>query len=194
MTVPLVVLAGLSTIGGLLNVDGAVPIVNFFSPIAIGGDGTLHEWLHPVITGAEEVWAAHGSIEEVHHAALPILLAILIGVAGLALAWVVIKPETLGTPDETPAYEGRLEGALYNKWYVDELYQKLIVRPIWGLSRAFYSIVDRGTIDGIIDTVVGKGAMLIGLGAGRIQTGQVNTYAFVIVVGVLVVLGAVVAR
>jgi NADH-quinone oxidoreductase subunit L len=194
MTVPLIALAALSTFGGLLNVEPEVPIVNLFSPLAIGGNAALHEWLHPVITGAEAVWAANAPFEGPHHAAWPILLAIAIGIAGLALAWVVLKPEKLGTPEETPAYEGDLQKALYNKWYVDELYEKIIVRPVWGLSRAFYSIVDRGTIDGIIDTVLGKGAMLLGLGAGRIQTGQVNTYAFVIVVGVLVVVGSVLAR
>jgi NADH-quinone oxidoreductase subunit L len=70
----------------------------------------------------------------------------------------------------------------------------LIVRPVWGLSRAFYAIVDRATIDGLIDGVVGRGAMLLGLAAGRLQTGQVNTYAFVIIVGVIVVLGTVVTR
>ncbi|MEX2581950.1 MAG: NADH-quinone oxidoreductase subunit L [Gemmatimonadota bacterium] len=191
MSVPLIVLGLLSVVGGFFNVDSHIPVVNLFSPLAIGGDAGLHEWLHPVITGAEGVWAANTvAIAEVHHAAWPILLAILIGIAGLALAWLILKPETLGTPTETPAYKGDLERALYNKWYVDELYQKVVVRPVWGLSRAFYSIVDRGTIDGIIDGVVGRGAMLLGMAAGRVQTGQVNTYAFVIIIGVIVVLGA----
>jgi NADH-quinone oxidoreductase subunit L len=193
MSVPLIVLGALSVLGGLLNVDSHVPIVKAFSPIAIGGDAALHGWLHPVIAGAEEVWAQNVTVHEPHHAAWPILLAILLGLGGLALAWVILKPETLGTPDETPAYEGSLQGALYNKWYVDELYDRVIVRPVWAISRAFYSIVDKGTIDGIIDNVIGRGSMLLGLAAGRLQTGQVNTYAFLIVVGVIVVLGSVVA-
>jgi NADH-quinone oxidoreductase subunit L len=194
MSVPLIVLGALSVIGGFFNVDSHVPIVNLFSPLSIGGDAALHEWLHPVITGAEGVWEANTvAIGEVHHAAWPILLAILIGLAGLALAVVILKPGLLGTPEETPAYEGDLEKALYNKWYVDELYQKIVVRPVWGLSRAFYSVVDRGTIDGLVDGVLGRGAMLLGMAAGRVQTGQVNTYAFVIIIGVIVVLGSIVA-
>ncbi|MQA89533.1 MAG: NADH-quinone oxidoreductase subunit L [Gemmatimonas sp.] len=193
MSVPLIVLAVMSTIGGFFNVDSLVPIVNLFSPFAFGGDAALHNWLHPVIIGAEEVWASNtAAIPEVHHASWPILLAILVGVAGLVLAAVVLKPQLLGTPEETPAYEGNLEKVLYNKWYVDELYQRIVVRPVWGLSRAFYSVVDRGTIDGIIDGVLGRGAMLLGLSAGRVQTGQVNTYAFIIIVGVIVVLGSIV--
>jgi NADH-quinone oxidoreductase subunit L len=194
MSLPLIVLAFLSLIGGFLNVDAAVPIVNLFSPLAIGGDTALHTWLHPVITGAEEVWATYAPpAAEIHHAAWPILLAIAIGIGGLALAWVILRPQTLGPPERTPAYEGDLERVLYNKWYVDELYHTVIVRPVWWLSRAFYSVVDRGTIDGLIDGFVGRGSMLLGMAAGRVQTGQLNTYAFVIVIGVIVVLGAVLA-
>jgi NADH-quinone oxidoreductase subunit L len=194
MSVPLIVLGLLSVIGGFFNIDEHVPIVNLFAPAAIGGDAALHHWLHPVIEGAEGVWAANlAAIPEVHHAAWPIVVAILIGLGGLTLAWFFLKPGRLGTAEETPAYQGGLERALYNKWYVDELYDRVIVRPVWWLSRAFYAIVDRATIDGLIDGVLGRGAMLLGMAAGRVQTGQVNTYAFVIIVGVIVVLGAFVA-
>jgi NADH-quinone oxidoreductase subunit L len=195
LTVPLIVLAALSTIGGLFNVDAHVPIVNWFSFAAIGGDSALHRWLHPVIEGAEQVWAANiPNVGEVHHAAWPIVLAIVIGLAGLGLAWVMLKPDQLGTPEETPAYRSPLEKALYNKWYIDELYGKLVIGPVQALSRVFYTIVDRSMIDGIIDRVLGRGAMSAGLFAGRTQSGYINTYAFIIVIGVLVVLGAVVGR
>ncbi len=192
MTVPLVVLGALSLIGGLFNVDSHIPVVNWFSFAAIGGDAALHGWLHPVIEGAEQVWSANVvGVPEVHHAAWPIVLAILIGIGGLALAWALLRPRTIEDADRTPAFTTTPERILYNKWYVDELYDKIIVKPVWGLSRAFSSIVDRGLIDGIIDGIVGRGSMLLGLAAGRVQSGQVNTYAFVIVVGVIVVLGAV---
>jgi len=195
LTVPLIILAFLSTVGGLFNVDSHVPIVNWFSFAAIGGDAGLHNWLHPVIEGAEEVWATHlPELPGAHHAAWPIVLAILIGVAGLAVAWTMLKPDRLGTPDETPAFESPIQKILYNKWYVDELYGKFIIGPVESLSRAFYSIVDRATIDGIIDRVLGRGSMALGLVAGRAQSGQINTYAFIIVIGVLLVLGIVSGR
>jgi NADH-quinone oxidoreductase subunit L len=195
MSVPLIALGLLSLVGGLFNVDSHIPIVNLFAPAAIGGDAALHHWLHPVLEGAEGVWAANlEAIPEVHHAAWPIVAAILIGLGGLALAWVLLKPGALGTADRTPAYRGAFGKILYNKWYVDEIYDAIVVRPVVGLSKAFYAIVDRGTIDGIIDGVLGRGAMLLGITAGRVQTGQVNTYAFVIIVGVIVVIGSVVAR
>jgi NADH-quinone oxidoreductase subunit L len=63
---------------------------------------------------------------------------------------------------------------------------------VGALSRAFYSVVDRGTIDGIVDGA-GRLAQAVGLVFVRVQTGHVNTYAFVILVGALAVLGAFVA-
>jgi NADH-quinone oxidoreductase subunit L len=189
MTVPLVVLAALSAIGGLVNVEH-VPIVEWFD---FGQGAALHYWLHPTLQGAEVVTAAHvGTLGAAPHPAWPIILAILIGIAGLAAAALLLKPERLRIAEEEPAYTDDLGRVLYNKWYVDELYDRIVVRPVQALSRAFYSIVDRGFIDGIIDGS-GRLAQGVGLLAGRIQTGQLNTYAFVILIGALAVLGAFVA-
>jgi NADH-quinone oxidoreductase subunit L len=193
MTVPLIVLGLLSVVGGWLNIEPEVPIVNWFTPVAIGGPAALHEWLHPVLTGAEAVYAANGvAIAEAHHAAWPIVLAIVVGLAGLLLAVFLLKPARLGTAEVEPAYRDGLGRLLYHKWYVDELYDHVVVRPVGALSRGFYTVVDRGLIDGIVD---GSGRLVQGMGlmAGRIQTGQLNTYAFMILVGVLAVLGAFVA-
>jgi NADH-quinone oxidoreductase subunit L len=189
MTVPLVGLATLSAVGGLVNVEH-VPIVQWFD---FGQGAALHYWLHPVVVGAEGVAAAHVAVEgEPHHPAWPIILAIVIGIGGLLAAAFLLKPDRLRTADQEPAYTDGLGRMLYNKWYVDEIYDTLVVRPVQALSRGFYSVVDRAFIDGIID---GSGRMAQGLGllAGRVQSGQLNTYAFVILIGALAVLGAFVA-
>ena len=193
MTVPLVVLAGLSLVGGLFNVEAEIPIVNWFAPLAIGGTGALHHWLHPVIEGAEAVYASSGvAIAEAHHYAWPIVLAIVIGIAGLLAAFFLLKPAKLGTAEEHPAYTGGLDRLLYHKWFVDELYDAVVVKPVYLLSRGFSAIIDRGLIDGIVDGS-GRLAQGVGLMVGRLQTGQLNTYAFMLLVGVIAVLGAFVA-
>jgi NADH-quinone oxidoreductase subunit L len=189
LTLPLILLAILSTVGGFLNVED-VPIVNLFD----FGQGTaLHTWLDPALAGSEDVIRNSAvQIAEPHHAAWPIFLAIGIGVGGLALAFVLIgaRNRRLRTAAEEPAYTGGLQKALYNKWYVDEIYDFVVVRPVNALSRAEWGF-DR-VIDGTVD-FFGRMAQALGLWVGRAQTGFVNTYAFVLIVGVLVVLGSFVA-
>jgi NADH-quinone oxidoreductase subunit L len=190
MTVPLAVLAVLSVVGGFFNVEGEVPIVNWFAPLAIGGEGALHDWLHPVLAGSDAVVAAQAlPLEEAHHAAWPILLAIAIAVAGLALAWTVLKPAQLRSAAEEPAYTNAPGRVLYNKWYIDPLYDAVVVRPLHAVSRFFAVTVDNRWIDGLVDWF-GRTAQNVGLLFGRIQTGYLNTYAFVLILGVIVVLGA----
>ena len=187
LTLPLIVLALLSTFGGLLNVEEHVPVVEWFN---FGQGAALHHWLHPVIAGSETVMRENvQNLVEPHHAAWPILLAIVIGLCGLALAWAVVSKsnDRVRTADVEPAYEGGLEKALYNKWYVDEFYDRAVVKPVNFLSRLQWGF-DRG-IDATVD-MFGRMAQALGLWMGRAQTGYVNTYAFVLIVGVLVVLGS----
>jgi len=198
LTLPLIVLGLLSVVGGYLNVEKSVfdhvPVLGpLFNAMAIGGDAALHHWLHPVLAGSENVLhAAVGEAPHAEHAAWPIFLAILVGLGGLALAWAIVRPanERMRTADEEPAYTGGLQKALYNKWYVDELYDRTVVRPIGFLSRAQWAF-DR-LLDGTVD-FFGRMAQTLGLWFGRAQTGVVNTYAFVLIVGVLLVLGSFVA-
>jgi NADH-quinone oxidoreductase subunit L len=80
---------------------------------------------------------------------------------------------------------------LYDKWYVDEAYDAVIVRPIVGTSRALWRFVDQGLIDGVVNGV-GYAARAFGWVGSRLQTGQLNTYAFAVVAGALLLLAFVV--
>ena len=80
---------------------------------------------------------------------------------------------------------------LEHKYFVDELYDKTIVKPVVGVSRrVLWRGMDTGLIDGLL--VNGSGFAMRGLGwlGARLQSGQVGTYAWVLVIGVLAVLGA----
>ncbi|HYH83711.1 MAG TPA: NADH-quinone oxidoreductase subunit L [Longimicrobium sp.] len=189
LTLPLIVLGLLAVFGGFLNVEEHVPIVQLFN---FGQGEALHHWLHPVLAGSDDVVAQNvGRLEEPHHALWPIALAIAIGLGGLALAVAMLGKRRLGTADAQPAYDGGVEKALYNKWYVDEFYDRTVVKPVGGLSRLFARF-DMGVLDWVVD-LFGRLAQMFGLAFGRLQTGQVNTYAFVLIVGVLIVLGSFVA-
>ncbi|MFL5541542.1 MAG: NADH-quinone oxidoreductase subunit L [Longimicrobiaceae bacterium] len=189
LTVPLIVLGLLAVVGGLANVEHDVPLVGAFD---FGQGEALHHWLEPVTgvgTRLAESNAPH--IPAVELGAWPILLAVVIGLGGLALAWVLLSRKALGDAESHPAYQGGVEKALYNKWYVDEAYDAAVVKPVQGLSRAFARF-DMGVVDWLVD-LFGRLSQMFGIAFGRLQTGQLNTYAFVLVVGVLIVLGSFVA-
>jgi len=181
MTGPLVVLGVLSAVGGYLNFPA------FFGSVG----QKLHHWLEPV-TGASALHITHG--EEAHLAVgteLALIgLAVLIALGGMAYAYARLKPAALVPKAQSPESTG-IERLLEHKYYVDEAYDRAIVKPVVGLSRrVLWRGLDAGVIDGLL--VNGSGFLMRGLGwvGARLQSGQVGTYAWVLVIGVLAVLGA----
>ena len=169
MTIPLIVLAALSVFGGLLGLPHVI------------GHNFLAEWLHPVIPEIPGLPAIHidASVEW-----LVMGLSTLIAIAGWFVAMRLYRDR--GTASDA-AFEQRspaMARAIENKWYVDELYGAVIVRPLAGISRFFWKSID-ALIDGI--------AAMLGYvvrGFGEImrffQTGNVRNYALMFFVGVLV--------
>ncbi|HEX6085150.1 MAG TPA: NADH-quinone oxidoreductase subunit L [Thermoanaerobaculia bacterium] len=169
MTIPLIVLAALSVFGGLLGLPHVI------------GHNFLAEWLHPVIPEIPGLHEIHidSSVEW-----LVMGLSTLIALAGWFFAMRLYRER--GNAADV-AFEQRspaLARAIENKWYVDELYGAVIVRPLAGLSRFFWKGID-ALIDGI--------AAMLGYvvrGFGEImrffQTGNVRNYALMFFLGVLV--------
>ena len=193
MWIPLGVLAILSVVGGWINVPAAIghtPVLGW-----IPHSEWLHEWLHPLTAEADHIFEAN--VGELLHAApfgggeaLWAMLSFALAVTVIVLATVWLGRQERKPAAETPEYRGFAK-VLYNKWYVDEIYDAGVVQPIMRLSRAAWRYID----DGIIDrTVNGAGGLARGLGwlGSRLQTGNLNAYAFAIVVGVLLILLSVV--
>jgi NADH-quinone oxidoreductase subunit L len=179
MTGPLVVLGVLSAIGGLLNL-----------PPFIGGGAALEHWIEPVTAPAAALFRL-----EMPHGRTELFLvgaAVLIGVAGLLAGWqATLRRPTLPAA-ESPADTG-LARVLYRKYYVDELYDALIVKPVVWLSRfVLWKGVDQGVVDGA--AVNGTARLSRGLGwlGSRLQTGQVGVYVVLFLVGALWILHTVV--
>jgi NADH-quinone oxidoreductase subunit L len=140
MTIPLGILAVLSIFGGWVNVPESVRN-SFF-----GGFGLLpmsewlHDWLHPVTAAADQIRLeqmgayAYQSPVGGGHVTWGFIAT------GVALAVVVAASRLFLSREIRPAHE---EGSptsgigkiLYNKWYVDELYDRIIVQPVIGISR-----------------------------------------------------------
>ncbi|HEY3564232.1 MAG TPA: hypothetical protein VGL96_04445, partial [Casimicrobiaceae bacterium] len=160
--------------------------------IPIGRVGILEHWLDPVV-GESALRITHGAPAEASSTIEYSLIgaAVLIAVVGIVVAWVMLKPERLVPKREAKQEEG-FERVLANKYYVDEIYDTGVVQPTVGVSRSLlWQGVDQGLIDGFMVKFVGtRIPRFVGWVGSQLQSGQVGTYAWVLVVGVLFVLGA----
>jgi NADH-quinone oxidoreductase subunit L len=192
MWVPLVVLAVLSTVGGWVNVPDPIAALPVFGWLP--HSHWLHDWLHPITEQAEYIFAAN--VGELAHVspfgggeAFWAAVSFLVATAVIAATsfWLLKKKYVPAADAIAPRGLGRV---LYNKWYVDEAYDATIVRPIVGLSHGFWRFIDRGLIDGAVNGI-GYASRAFGWVGSRLQTGQLNTYAFAVVAGALLLLAIV---
>jgi NADH-quinone oxidoreductase subunit L len=189
MTAPLVALGVLSAFGGWLNLPKLIPI---------GPVGVLDRWLEPVVGQATaRVAAVPGTraIEASQTTELILIgLAVAVGIAGILLAWQRLDPARL-VPKAVATPEEGIERVVANKYYVDEAYDRALVRPTYEISRGFlWRFIDAGVIDGLFVNGSAAVARAFGWVGSRIQSGAVGTYAWVLVIGVLAVLGAATLR
>jgi NADH-quinone oxidoreductase subunit L len=179
MTGPLIVLGILSAVGGLLNL-----------PPLVGGGAALERWIEPVTAPA----AAFYRLEMPHGQTELFLVgaAVLIGVLGLIAGWRATLSRPIVPAAEAPADTG-FARVLFHKYYVDEIYDALIVRPLVWLSRVvLWKGVDQGVVDGA--AVNGSARLSRGLGwlGSRLQTGQVGVYVVLFLVGAIWILRVVI--
>jgi NADH-quinone oxidoreductase subunit L len=180
MTAPLVVLAVLAVVGGVVNLPAFVPGLPHHG---------LERWLEPVLAPAAALMPAHlphGATE-----AVLVVAAVALAVAGLAAGYRTTLGRSIPTAAAAPPEVG-FARVLYYKYYVDELYHALIVRPVVGLSRyVLWRLVDQGVIDGL--GVNGSAGLARGLGwmGSRLQNGQLGLYVVVFLVGAVWLLHAV---
>lgn len=171
MTIPLIILAILSTIGGFVGV-----------PPSLGGTSQIAKFLDPVFQPAQAKMmmpvAAASSGSEIALMGLTVVLVLL----SIILAWYMYI-----SSKKVPAPEGTklpvLTNISYHKYYVDEIYNTLITKPLDALSTFFKNIVDNKLIDGIVNAT-GKITEGISSLMRFVQTGNVDFYLLAMVIGI----------
>ena len=111
-----------------------------------------------------------------------------IAAVGIGSAWRLLRPEALRPAREAPAETG-LQRVLARKYYVDEIYDTLVVRPlVWLSERVLWKVADAFVIDSVGVNGAARITRFTGWLGTRLQTGHVGTYVSLFVVGTLVVL------
>ncbi|HXV25510.1 MAG TPA: NADH-quinone oxidoreductase subunit L [Alphaproteobacteria bacterium] len=171
MLAPLVVLAAGAVVAGWIAYDWFV------------GEGREAFWRESLL-----VLAAHDSLEAAHHAPVWVkVLPLVMGVGGIALAYLMyIAVPTLPTRFATALRPLYL--FLLNKWYFDELYEFLFVRPALRLGRLLWLGGDAGVIDRFGPDGIAAASIRLARRASALQTGYVYHYAFAMLIGVVVLI------
>ena len=162
MTVPLIILAILSAIAGFVNI-----------PALFGGTESLTHFLSPVIQQTHQTTLSHATEYMLMGGAVVLILAV--------ISWAYFKFKNYEPKEETSAFGKTLE----NKWYVDELYNSILVKPLQAIAAFFNTIVEKKGIDGMVNGVgkaVNYGSRQIRL----LQSGQIGNYVLLMVLGILV--------
>jgi NADH-quinone oxidoreductase subunit L len=207
ITVPLMILAALSVLGGALNLPGV---------------HTFSLWLEHTIELVEheaEV-APWLSISWGGFNPLVALLSLTLAVAAIILSWLIYGRKPLNTGQKDPLKKplGFVFTGMENKWYVDEIYAAVFLKPYSAVSRFLADVIDgrfwhdwfhekviAGMYNFISKTVLdlrmdqqfidaignGLGNLTRSISAGlrRLQNGFVRSYALAVVLGVVIILG-----
>ena len=190
MWLPLMALAVLSVVGGWINVPEALR--ETFMGLGPLTSEWLHRWLEPVTEQAHHIQEFNlGEVAEqapfgggeVTWAVISTVLAL----ATVLTSFHLVSRKNVRAAAEDPELSG-FSKVLYHKWYVDEVYDRLIVQPLIRTSRFCWRVIDARVIDGIVNGV-GWAARGVGFIVSMFQTGTVNTYALVLTIGALIILG-----
>lgn len=176
MTIPLIILAILSTIGGFMGL-----------PAVFSENHSLGNFLAPLYANAKVANPAAFEVHHLDHSTEYMLMGISVVVALVAalIAYVIFVSKK-----SVPAAEGTETGlhkVVYNKYYIDELYDTIIVKPVMGLSTGLYRFVEKGVIDPVVN-----GFAKVALGGGRglrvAQSGAIGSYLLSMVLGIILIL------
>lgn len=162
ITIPLIILAILAVIGGFVGV-----------PHVLGGHNEIASFLQPVIPVHESAQPLSSSTE----------LGLMIGttVAVLIAALLAYFQNRNFVAKENQG----LGKVLENKWYIDELYERIIVKPVQAIAAFFNNVMEKKGIDGFVNGV-GKAVNYGSRQARLLQSGHVGNYVLLMVIGILI--------
>jgi len=197
MTMPLVILAVLSIVGGWIGWPHFLGGVNHFEtwlePVfAGGGHHAVAAAGHHAATAAGHVADAGHAVENAHAHDTQLEWTLMFGASAIALlgmfcGWFIYSKRPGIADSSRKAAGGFGYRLLLNKYYVDELYENMFIRPGHGLSkRILWKWIDTGLIDGLLVNGSAIAVAITGSLMRLLHNGQIRFYAYMFAVGVTV--------
>jgi len=173
ITIPLVILAILSTLGGFLGMPAIMSNTHF-----------IKQYLAPVFDFSTLVSVPEHPSDRAEY--------IIIGVAIVVLAIIIIGGinkyiKRSNVPPADDAKVPAIRNLIYHKYYIDEFYNAIIVRPINLLGRLFHEFFESELIDGIVNSV-GNTVIWSSKKLRYLQSGAIGFYVFAMVAGIVIIL------
>ena len=172
MTMPLVILAVLAVIGGLVGI-----------PEALGGKHMLEGFLKPVFEDSS-FRMVHSMSHENEYMLMGIAVLVMLGSLYYAYQ-VYVKNKTL--PAEESEDLKPLHLLVYKKYWVDEFYENLITKPLNFFSDVLHKLFDNQIVDGFVNGIGRFITWLSGI-LRYAQTGNMGFYVFAMVIGIVLIL------
>ncbi len=183
IVIPLIILAFFAIVGGYVGLPKLI------GDLFGGIPNYLEHFLSPVFANAEEYMHAHSHHAHHSHALEWGLMgtSVIIAVVGISVAYMLymVNPDI---PRKFTSTFPVLHRAVYNKWYIDEIYDFAFVNPCKALGRLLWKGFDVLIVDGIVNGVATV-VMAFGGVIRYIQTGQIYNYAWTMAFGVVVIVG-----
>jgi NADH-quinone oxidoreductase subunit L len=171
MTIPLILLAILSVVGGLVGIP----------ELFMSHGHKLEEFLAPVFENSKSFMEHHNHPS---HSTEWMLLGVSVSLIVVAI---VLALRVFSKYEKTDADATGLGKLLQNKWYVDELYDALIVKPVLALGNVLGNVVEKSGIDRLVNGV-GKGIQYSSRQFRLMQNGNVGAYLLMMVVALILLI------
>ncbi|OQY29839.1 MAG: NADH-quinone oxidoreductase subunit L [Candidatus Cloacimonetes bacterium 4572_55] len=172
----LIALGVLSAIGGLIGI-----------PAALHGGAHFSHFLDPVFEAAQAHQGGHHHLSHLTEWILMVISIAVVATGGWLGFDIYSKEKSIRKNFVKHPIGGKLHHISYNKYYIDEIYDFVIVKSIMGGSKALWKFFDVTIIDGFVNFVADIVAFISGI-MRKIQTGHTNSYAFSIFIGALGIL------
>jgi NADH-quinone oxidoreductase subunit L len=175
MTIPLIALAALSVVGGFIGFPEVMHLPH-----------ALADFLSPIYEGSRLVNPEFGVLH-IDHSTEWTLMAVSVGVA---VGAILLAYTLYGKGKNVPAEDAEITGlqrVIYDKYYIDEAYQAIFIKPTQALSRVFANVIEPKGIDGAVN---GIGSLVNSFSSKlrKIQTGGTAAYLFSMCVGIAIIL------